>query len=81
MTDYQTVSRGLDDLSRDSVKLVYLEHSFDLGEVTSCRVSGMRCMAPSRWSESGLEYTCMRMALVRDPLNQGAIDGVRLFNG
>jgi hypothetical protein len=35
----------------------------------------------SRWSESGLEYTCMRMALVRDPLNQGAVDGVRLFNG
>ena len=32
MTDYQTVSRGLDDLSRDSVKLVYVEHSFDLGE-------------------------------------------------
>jgi hypothetical protein len=32
LTDYQTVSRGLDDLSRDSVKLVYVEHSFDLGE-------------------------------------------------
>ena len=32
MTDYQTVSRGLDDLIRDSVKLVYVEHSFDLGE-------------------------------------------------
>ena len=32
MTDYQTVSRGLDDLSRDSVTLVYVEHSFDLGE-------------------------------------------------
>jgi len=24
LTDYQTVSRGLDDLSRDSVKLVYV---------------------------------------------------------
>jgi hypothetical protein len=32
LTDYQTVSRGLDDLIRDSVKLVYVEHSFDLGE-------------------------------------------------
>jgi len=32
LTDYQTVSRGLDDLSRDSVKLVYVKHSFDLGK-------------------------------------------------
>jgi len=32
LTDYQTVSRGLDDLSRDCVKLVYVAHSFDLSE-------------------------------------------------
>ena len=31
MTDHQTVSRGLDDLRRDSVHSVYIEHSFDLG--------------------------------------------------
>jgi hypothetical protein len=26
LTDYETVSRGLDDLSRDRVKVVYVEH-------------------------------------------------------
>ena len=31
MTDYQTVSRGLYNLSRNCVKLIYVEHSFDLG--------------------------------------------------
>ena len=35
MTDYQTVSRGLDDLSRNCVKLIYVEHSFDLNEDSS----------------------------------------------
>ena len=35
MTDYQTVSRGLYNLSRNCVKLIYVEHSFDLGEDSS----------------------------------------------
>jgi hypothetical protein len=32
LADYQTVSRGLDDLGRDSMQSVYVEHTFDLSK-------------------------------------------------